>query len=1054
MQEESISSSPSSSINSTIRNARTTRKSKRNMYKHASAISATCDKSKEENNLQWLYYDSDEEGEENLNRTFVIASARVPDFVPFKMETMLIKADRESVRTKTTRDYIPPDPVKFQTLERLVEETEFQDEKCNDHENSFFITESELMDCCNEADQLVVESTPRKSLRLVNSILEDFALSPFTTKSLETSAQNWEYSPQFILKQKPERTYFRKRRRKQTLNRRLEFDNESAKSCVVGAEDDRASNGSSSVSIQEPSQPGEEEEVEDVLNTTTKVPPDIGERVNENLLDLTTFFSQEEMEVGETPDDHQQFTKTNNVAKLLQDINCIRLQSTMRHHLNSYNSDEDFLGFRLASSTNEEDISLSENECEDGQMNKTLISPQNFNLPSNIEEDNNDIVIRTQASKIVEQNYWSDESDDCSDILALIKTQNRVKSSPIEDNKVTYDKSTDLNKQHNPTSVGFQTASAKPIHISKEAEMKALEIFKNLPELDSAKEKKTSKGVNVDVIVPKDKLNVFNTGFKTASAKPIHVSKEAEMKALEICKKLPEIKATKDISTDKNTRKFSNCDIEFQTTFAKPIQNPKQAEKNALRFSKDVPETEIKNFKDSTMDVESWFIENSHMDEKPSTSKAANLRNGAKQNKSAENYWENEAELADLIFSEWPLEDQLQTKSNTTPNANENIAPVNAPTKSEIIGANKTQSSGTNETDVNSCRQDLPNLKAEIEQDIHLKTNTNFLGFQTAGGKSVKISKKAENAVAKLLKEFQTDLKTIDCEESLREMKCKIQNKNKDMKVGNKSNMAPYEKCDTNAGGGFRTAGGKNLKISAKAKKSVENLLMEFQSNCDLSACEQNLEEIKTKLNNKNMKLKNKNPHNIENMDLKDYIEKDNKQEEFHENDALSITNKHESFPVDEHKITNIDAEPSLNGFQTAAGKKLSISAKAKQAAAKLLTDFQDDVNIEDYEKCLDETKKKIQAKNSELRKNNENNDHKENVRTESLPSVATTSKRTNDNPELPLSKRLQSSDMEHSMMQSPITTKSLISENSIPPNTSKRPPDNNSLCNLRSQNQ
>ncbi|XP_061392560.1 uncharacterized protein LOC133328026 [Musca vetustissima] len=895
MQDESISSSPSSSTNKSIRNARTLRKKcRRNLNKNVETSERSGSK---EENLQFLYYDS-EGKEEDMNKTFVVTSSLVTDYIPFEMETLLMQADRQSLKPKTVN--VPPINEEFQTCQRLVE-TEFREdcERSRDKEKSFFITESELLNCCNEADQiLVVESTPNKSLRLVNSILEDFALSPFTTKSLETSTtHNWEYSPQFILKQKPEKTYCRRKQKKMRLSRRLEFNESASKAddkVHEKEEEDCLSNGSSAMSIQEISQT---EEDEDILNTTNT--PDLSERVGGNLLNLTTFFTQEN-----SPGKQESQTSHNNVALLQQDIDCMRLVYSQRsQHLNSYNSDEDFLGFPHAS---EDEISLPSENCEEEVINKTLVSPQSLQMSNdddremNCDEEDDDVMV-PETEAVTKPDYQENWYDDGSDLLAMIRTQEVLyqKNEFLAD-KATSNESTDLNtNQKIATNVGFKTASAKPIHISKEAEMKALEICQNLPELNMAKEKKGN--------MFNEKTNIANMGFQTASAKPINISKEAEIKALEICQNLPEL----------------NMTMGFQTASAKPIHITREAEMKAFEICKNLPEL------------------------KPlSNSKTVD------KNKNC-----------DIGFK--------------TASANPILISKEAQMKAlELL-------------------KDLPEIDSKEE-----KLNSNSIGFQTAAGNGIQVSKKAKTAVANLLKEFQADMN-----------------------------------FDKSLDDGFRTAGGKKLQISEKAKNSVANLLREFQSSCDFNDCEQNLEELKTKLQHKNQELKNKNT-------------KTSNQENEKINNLQDVNNTDLKLQIASNGLNNCQ----LNGFQTAGGKKINISAKAKKAVASLLKDFQDtnESNFYDYEKCLSETKNKLQARNCELKSMKqycERNSLKENTSMNTtLSLIPSTSKQVNLNVDTPTSIMKKGPECPLTSPINNLTTKSISlnnCDNTALPSTSKRPLDN-----------
>ncbi|XP_011294376.2 probable WRKY transcription factor protein 1 [Musca domestica] len=1021
VQEESISSSPSTS-NKSIRNVRTIRKNKRN----SKTVETVASNKNNEDTLRFLYYESDEE--EDLNKTFVVTSSRVPDYEPFEMETMLMLADRESSKNIPRNTDVPQQHEEFQTCQRLVE-TELNDEDMagRDNDKSFFITESELLNCCIEADQLEI-STPTKSLRLVNSILEDFAMSPFTKKSLETSARNLEYSPQFILRQMPEKTYCRRKRQKKDLNRRLEFS-ESPKP-ADDKEDDRLSNGSSVISMQEISQ----REDEDLLDTTTA--PDLSNRLSENLLDLTTFFTQDNPQVE--PD---LSTNVNRVSYLLEDIECMKQFSNRRHHLHSYNSDEDFMGFARVTD-DENETSLPNDVHEDDQMNETLISPQKLQISHQHDqemnvyfEDDHEIGSRKQTTS--RNNYQENWYDDSSDLLAMIKTQevlyqqNKHQIFEVATHALSRE-SSNSNKQFNKVNMGFQTASAKPIHISKEAEIKALEIFKNLPELEAVNEKRSNTS-------PKKRLNDIKCGFQTASAKPIHISKEAEMKAFEMCKNLPELGSIEGVSSQQNVANKRNCDrnprISENYTSAEPLKTRNMCTEN------DQPSTSKAAAKMALL---------------PSNIKENNEIN-VEQDKQIEDYWENEADLADVIFSEWPLEELLEGKSSATKNTKEKCHPLKDQNNAgcfqtargkKISVSTKAQGAVaqllkefSNETDQSSPEQDLLNLKNKIlsknhklttsnQQESNIKPNTNLQGFQTAGGKGIKISKKAESSVANLLQEFQADFNSNNLEQNLVEMK----SKRKDLiKTNTKENNSSAEINE-----GFQTAGGKKLIISEKAKNSVANLLLEFQCKNDINSCEQDLAELKEKIHHKKNQLKTKD--NIStNEDTNLHGDKEKCKAE------LTTT----EIAKEKNSNFNVSKPNVLNGFQTAGGKNLQISSKARKAVENILKEFQNDANT-DYEANLKEAKLKMQTKNNQLKSIKERH-------IEDLPNINDTlPKPSTHNVNTPGTLSKQPA-MQH-ILESPLNalpTKSVISDNNdnsfrennsaeiIIPSTSKRRLDN-----------
>lgn len=346
--EDSILSSPSSSKKS-VRKLRNIRKSKRRVRSKGS---------EKEMYLQRLYEDSDSDGE-ILNQTFVITS-RVHDYVPFEMENILVKADRYAPTDNVPN--LPKQEEGFRTCESLTE----QKTKDND-DQSFLITDSELLNCCHEADKAILK-TPSKELCLVNSILDDFCLSPLSTA--ESTIRFWEYSPQFIFKNKPEKTYSRK-------NRRLNF-----KESCSDDEDALSSSSSSLFCTQVYSQ------LEDDLYNTTVV-ANVSQRLDKNLLDLTSTFTQESsppMSDSSTRNSSplSTFPSIRNLENLTREMCELKRRYPNRQlRLESSSSGEEgFRGFAISNvvGSGATEISLSEDDCDVGGLDETLLSPQKFHI--------------------------------------------------------------------------------------------------------------------------------------------------------------------------------------------------------------------------------------------------------------------------------------------------------------------------------------------------------------------------------------------------------------------------------------------------------------------------------------------------------------------------------------------------------------------------------------------------------------------------------------------------------------------------------------------------
>ncbi|XP_075169341.1 BRCA2, DNA repair associated [Haematobia irritans] len=763
MQDDSITSSPSSSSGSkSIRRARNNRKSNRRSNILKDETNRVC---------LHLYEDIDsgEDSDGILASTFVVSS-RVRDFVPYEIENMLIKADRVPATMNISN--MPKHEKGFITCEQ------FSEQFLDDNNRADFITESELLDCCREIDEMVT-NTPRKSFSLVNSILADFALSPITTKSLENPIRYWEYSPQFVLKIKPEKTYSRKYR----ANKRLQFTEPMPSD--DDDDDDIGSSRSSLISVQE------NVETEDVFNTT--VIPDLSEQFSENLLNLSTYFTQKPKDAEEgSPCTYE---ATNNVVNLMNEIS--HLRSNMTLDLISYNSEEDFSGFPLKI----EEISLSDECCVD----ETLLSPHKFHIDSDDVQDNfHDDQNVSENSKQMNGDYKDDWSEDCPEIFALIKTQeilNQRKGHVVTAGE-------DIERNDNVanifefTNVGFTTASSKPIRVSKEAERKALDIIKNLPEIKLRQNSKQSKSS-----APAE--NKENQAEKLVSH---NLMSSLEMSTELHTEVMPSTSKASNELKIKNEMLYSD-NVGFKTANGKSVPISTNALKNVEHLLKEVCSEFDKVNEDDFIAIKNGSKRKACISKKEIVNET-------------EKYWENENELANVVFSEWPLVDELKEKSITP------------------LSHHNSQS---------NC---------VIPKDLSKSTSLENLGdgFHTAGGKKLKTSTKGEKAVAHLLNEFTSNYGADNLAQDLDQIKNKIEKKRTESKIHcGQSEAATHEKSNPSSLiklDGFQTAGGKKLEISSKAENAVSHLLKEFHVEFDQDTFEQDIAAMKTKIHSKQSSLR------------------------------------------------------------------------------------------------------------------------------------------------------------------------------------------------------
>ncbi|KAL9875511.1 uncharacterized protein ACN427_013631 isoform 1-T1 [Glossina fuscipes fuscipes] len=190
-------------------------------------------------------------------------------------------------------------------------------------------------------------------------------------------------------------------------------------------------------------------------------------------------------------------------------------------------------------------------------------------------------------------------------------------------------------------------------------------------------------------------------------------------------------------------------------------------------------------------------------------------------------------------------------------------------------------------------------------------------GFQTANGKTISISEESKRSVQNILREFQDNLQETNYETELKDMKARMQSKF-GKTVNNSGQIAkktPFEaickevKLDEEAPGtskkfaaaapcrkwrglslnpkfnrprneqiagfqkvsgerpelgegkneisaGFQTANGKTISISEESKRSVQNILREFQDNLQETNYETELKDIKARMSIKSMQSK------------------------------------------------------------------------------------------------------------------------------------------------------------------------------------------------------
>lgn len=146
-------------------------------------------------------------------------------------------------------------------------------------------------------------------------------------------------------------------------------------------------------------------------------------------------------------------------------------------------------------------------------------------------------------------------------------------------------------------------------------------------------------------------------------------------------------------------------------------------------------------------------------------------------------------------------------------------------------------------------KQSQSNINNKHTNETKAQNTVLNLGFQTANGKKVSISTKAQKTVEKLFNEFNNNLDVEQYESNIYEMKSRIQIKNQ-KKPESLNNALKI---------GFQAAyDQENLDLSEaklttdKSNKTFKKLLQEFKTDLDLEKYGKYLSNDKTKMQNKN----------------------------------------------------------------------------------------------------------------------------------------------------------------------------------------------------------
>lgn len=383
MLEESIASSPSKS-NTSIRNVRLLRRTKRKQ------VDSEKDDFDLQNILTDFYFDAESNltNSKPLDSTFSIADTTsvVNNYKLFQLEKSYVTADNVVATTSRKLKSTVVETQGFLTCEQLAENIPTKSDflwKTNATQinTSFTITESELITCCNQAENIfrnispsIKERSPSKDdMSLVNSILEDFSQSPLAKNQINNN-MSWQCTPEYRLRRKPNKTYSRKFLNKTRADLSKRFENQS--SSISDEEHDNISN-CSSLSVQEDI--GAVENLSSALVSTS----DTSQRLCENLLNLSVHFTQndqnitcldnrEQNQLNDTYSSVDDLVPASRVPNLINEI--INLRVNLRTLKDTNNSLNDFYGFPYYTNLVQENSN---------NIDQTVSDPSEITLSSN-----------------------------------------------------------------------------------------------------------------------------------------------------------------------------------------------------------------------------------------------------------------------------------------------------------------------------------------------------------------------------------------------------------------------------------------------------------------------------------------------------------------------------------------------------------------------------------------------------------------------------------------------------------------------------------------------
>ncbi|XP_032670254.1 breast cancer type 2 susceptibility protein homolog isoform X2 [Odontomachus brunneus] len=464
---------------------------------------------------------------------------------------------------------------------------------------------------------------------------------------------------------------------------------------------------------------------------------------------------------------------------------------------------------------------------------ETLFKTKIQRLTDEVQKENHELLDKKNSVEQMDQHLslssevlqdvkrtFANESIDKEDSMLLFSTANDVRSNVYEQTssrvKLSFEKELDESLELNAAveadvhnkenrlqeienlSIGFQTARGAPINISKQALSKAKMMFAK--ELDESLENNVAEETNIHNKENRlQEIKNSNIGFQTARGVPINISKQALSKAkLLFTKELDEplkINVTEEVNITNEAvqeQEVKAPSIGFQTAHDAPINISKQTlSKAKLLFAKELDEPLEINV------IQEASIQNKEIttpDIGFQTARGAPINISKQALSRAKSLFAKE--LDEPLEVNVVQEANIQDKEVSTPNIGFQTAggaPINI-SKQTLSKATSLFAQELNEP-----------LEVNVVQEASIQNKeitTPDIGFQTARGAPINISKQALSRAKSLFaKELDEPL---------------------EVNVVQEANIQDKEVSTPNIG--FQTARGAPINISKQALSKAKSL--------------------------------------------------------------------------------------------------------------------------------------------------------------------------------------------------------------------------------------